>query len=195
MFAALADPSPIRAWMSADSAAPNYCLPIKSIACATGLASSTVSRAISGLVTLGLAERRQRGEGMVWGISLDPAIRSYSRIAGDRKRNRERHGEEFRAIRDDVRAPPGRDAKALRQREFSKSAEDGQRRIDRLGREAKRILALAGERPQRIAALIRATKALVAELTGDQEKGPRRPRAMSCRRRFAPPSKRSKAHR
>ncbi len=60
---------------------------------------------------------------------------------------------------------------SLRQREFSKSAEGGLRRIDRLGREAKRILALARERRQGIAVVIRITKDLVAELIGDPELG------------------------
>ncbi|MDE0533339.1 MAG: hypothetical protein OXI01_18090 [Albidovulum sp.] len=80
--------------------------------------------------------------------------------------------EEIRAIRDDVRAPLKRASKALRRREFSESVRNGLRRIDLLRREAKRILALAGERRRRIAALIRATKALVAELIGDPAKPP-----------------------
>ncbi|MDE0304390.1 MAG: hypothetical protein OXI87_05830 [Albidovulum sp.] len=178
VFATLADPSPIRAWTSADSAAPYYCLPIRSIARANGLASSTVSRAIGDLVDLGLVERRQRGDGQtglrsdgtVWGISLEPAIRSYPRIAGERECCKKATREQLRAIRDDVRAPLTRAAKALRRRGFSESVRDGLRRIERLRREAKRIVALAGRRRERIAALVRATKALVAELIGDPRK-------------------------
>ncbi|MDE0114122.1 MAG: hypothetical protein OXN84_17775 [Albidovulum sp.] len=120
-------------------------MPIRSIACATGLASTTVGRAIGALADLGLVERRQRGDRTVWGISLETAIR------------------------DDVRAPPTGAAKALCRREFSESVRDGLRRIDLLRREAKRIIALAGERRERIAVLVRATKAQIAELIGDPQ--------------------------
>ena len=104
------------------------------------------------LVDLGLAERRRRGDGQtglhaggtVWGIGLGPAIRSYPRIAGERECCKKAIREEIRAIRDDLRAPLKRAAKATRRREFSEWVRKGLRPFDLLRREAKRILALLG---------------------------------------------------